>query len=98
MWIARWRWRPPPRHVSVGAMYRVHILAVLALTGSANLALAQSPPPVSDAAKELVGAWEISNAERDRRCAVNFSIDPAPGGFRLELEPQCGSVFPPLKD
>ena len=97
-WTARWPWRPPPRHVSVGAMYRVHILAVLALTGSANLALAQSPPPVSDAAKELVGAWEISNAERDRRCAVNFSIDPAPGGFRLELEPQCGSVFPLLKD
>jgi hypothetical protein len=59
---------------------------------------AQPAPPVSDAAKDLVGAWEISNADRDRRCAVTFSVDPAPGGFKLELDPACGTAFPPLKD
>jgi hypothetical protein len=78
-------------------MARVHVLAALALALSAQFAQAQSPPPVTDAAKELVGAWEISDAERSRRCPVAFSVDPAPGGFRLEFDPQCGSAFPLLK-
>jgi len=59
---------------------------------------AQPAPQVSDAAKDLVGAWEISNADRDKRCAVTFSIDPAPGGFKLQLDPACSDAFPPLKD
>ena len=25
-------------------------------------------------------AWEISNSDRDKRCPVTFSVDPAPGG------------------
>jgi hypothetical protein len=78
-------------------MARVHVLAALALALSAQFAHAQSPPPASDAAKELVGAWEISDAERSRRCPVNFSVDPAPGGFHVEFDPQCSSAFPPLK-
>jgi hypothetical protein len=78
-------------------MARVHILAALVLV-LPQLGHAQSPPPVSDAAKELVGAWEISDAERSRRCAVSFSIDRAPGGFRLEFDPECGRAFPLLKD
>ena len=53
---------------------------------------------MSDAAKELVGAWEISNSDRDKRCAVAFSTDPAPGGFKLELDPDCGNVFPAFKE
>ena len=69
-------------------------LSVLAMTGS--LARAQGTPPVSDAAKDLVGAWEISNSDRDKRCPVTFSVDPAPGGFKLEFEAGC--TIPPLKD
>jgi hypothetical protein len=71
-------------------------LAVLALT--AVFARAQGTPPVSDFAKDLVGtAWEISNSDRDKRCPVTFSIDPAPGGggFKLELDAACNIV--PLK-
>src|SRR5215475_57337 len=68
-------------------------LAVLALT--ASLAYAQTTPPVSDVAKDLVGAWEISNSDRDKRCPVSFSLDTAPGGFKLELEPDC--AIGPLK-
>src|SRR4051812_23408705 len=53
-------------------------------------------PAVSDAAKEIVGSWEISNSDRDRRCPVTFSVDPAPGGFKIDLDSACTIV--PLKD
>jgi hypothetical protein len=70
-------------------------LAVLAL--SAGAAGAQAPEP-SDAAKDMVGAWEISNAARDKTCPVTFTLDAAGGGFKLDLDESCGTAFPPLKD
>jgi hypothetical protein len=73
-------------------------LALLALAAAAGLARAQPAPPVSDAARDLVGAWEISNADRDRRCALTFSVDPAPGGLKLGLDPECGNAIPALKE
>jgi hypothetical protein len=74
------------------------IIGLWALTMATGLAHAQPAPPVSDAAKEIVGAWEISNSDRDKRCAVTFSVDPAPGGFKLEFDADCGTAIPPLKD
>src|SRR5215510_11561648 len=71
------------------------IIALVALALTTSLAHAQATPPVSDAAKDLVGAWEISNSDRDKRCPVTFSLDPAPGGFKLEFEGDCAIV--PLK-
>ena len=44
----------------------------------------------------MVGAWEISNAARDKTCPVTFNLDTAAGGFGLEQA--CGTVFPALKD
>src|SRR3954453_22747983 len=74
------------------------LLTLLTLGLALSLGRAQPAPSVSDAAKDIVGAWEISNADRDKRCAVTFSIDPAPGGFKLEFDPACGSAFPALRD
>jgi hypothetical protein len=71
---------------------------MLAFAAAVSRGHAQPAPPVSDAARELVGAWEISNADRDRRCAVTFSVNPAPGGLKLEFDPACGNAFPALKD
>jgi hypothetical protein len=75
-------------------------LAALAILFLCNtLVLAQpSPPPVSDAAKAMVGTWEMSNSDRDKRCALTFSVDPAPRGLKLELEAACAGAFPTLKD
>src|SRR5262249_52212881 len=57
----------------------------------------QGTSQLPDAAKELVaGAWEISNSDRDKRCPVSFSVDPVPGGFKLDLDPAC--AIGPLKD
>jgi hypothetical protein len=72
------------------------IIALSALAMAASLAWAEPAPPVSEAAKDLVGAWEISNSDRDKRCPVTFSTDPAPGGFKLELDADC--AIAPLKD
>jgi len=78
-------------------MYRVGLLVLLALAGGAPGAQAQSRT-AADAAKDVVGAWEISNAERDRRCVITFSADAVPGGLKLALDPGCATVFPMLKD
>jgi hypothetical protein len=66
-------------------------LALVALCGPAGAESA-----VSEAAQTMVGAWELSNVDRDRRCALTFSVDPAPGGFKLEIDPGCPTAFPTL--
>src|SRR5215470_14463172 len=83
--------------VGMGIGFRGMVaLALLVLT--AAFAHAQGTLPVSDFAKDLVAtAWEISNSDRDKRCPVTFSVDPAPGGsgFKLELDAAC--TIMPLK-
>lgn len=69
--------------------------AAMACTPAADRVFAQS---ANEAATAMTGTWEISNADRDRRCAITFSADPAPGGLKLQLDPGCATVFPPLKD
>src|SRR5262245_46998249 len=72
-------------------------LAVIALALSAVGAGAQTAAP-SDAAKEMVGAWEISNAARDKTCPLTFKLDAGAGGYKVELDEGCGKAFPSLKD
>lgn len=65
----------------------------------AGVAQAQAPaPPPGDAAKAMVGTWEISNAARDRTCPLAFSLDAAGSGYRADLDAGCGTAFPSLKD
>ena len=37
----------------------------------------------------MVGGWEISDADRDRRCPLTFSAEPAPGGFKIDFDAGC---------
>src|SRR5262245_59625446 len=67
-------------------------VAVIALALSAAGAGAQAPAP-SDAAKEMVGAWEISNAARDKTCPVTFKLDHAAGGLKIALAEASGTSF-----
>jgi Protease inhibitor Inh len=74
---------------------------ILAFLVALTVSLAQAepaPPPASDAVKDVVGNWEISNAERDKRCPATFSADEVSGGFKIELDPVCATAFPALKD
>jgi hypothetical protein len=69
------------------------------LVGLCGAALAQTaPPPPSEAAKVLIGPWEISNADRDRACAIVFRGEPASGGLKLDFDPACANVFPATRD
>jgi len=86
-------------------------LAVLAATAAmTSSAFAQNPVEVQeeqtvptvdpDSTAAMIGDWEISNADRDRTCAVTFKDAPGPaGGMKLEFNrADCAAKFPPLKD
>jgi hypothetical protein len=47
-----------------------------------------------DAAKSVVGDWEMSNADRDRKCTV--SLKPAAQGpaFAVAFDSKCAALFP----
>jgi hypothetical protein len=71
------------------------LLAVTAV-GLSVAARAQSPAPDA-AASQMVGAWEISNAARDKVCPLVFTVEPASGRYKLNVDAVCGTVFPSLK-
>ena len=58
-------------------------------------AAAQTP---SDAVTAIAGGWEISTADREKACNLTFKTDPVKGGFKVEFEKSCATVFPPTKD
>jgi hypothetical protein len=64
-------------------------------------ALAQTPPAggptPSDAMRNLVGTWELSNPDRDRKCHLTFRLDPAPPGRAVSLAQTCAAAFPDLR-
>jgi hypothetical protein len=58
--------------------------------------LAGAEALVSEAAQAMVGNWEISNTDRDRRCPLSFGVEPTAGGFGITLDPACATAFPQL--
>jgi hypothetical protein len=74
--------------------------AALALVVMLLLAAGDQARAQSDAVKAMAGSgnWEISNADRDKACMVTFKADPARTGYKLELEPACGEVFPFIRE
>jgi Protease inhibitor Inh len=77
---------------------RARLFAAMATLGICiTSAPAQAPEP-SETARAMVGAWEISNAARDKTCPLTFAVEPAAeGGYRLELDPTCTATFPAMK-
>jgi hypothetical protein len=74
-------------------------LAWLCMTGAA---LAQAPATqstiLSDSAKAMIGAWEFSNADRDKSCTATFKTDPTKVGFKVEFDANCGELFSLVRD
>lgn len=69
-------------------------LAVFAVSSAA----AQTPPTLGDSAKAVVGSWEFSNADRDKRCTAVFKADRSKIGFKVEFDAGCGELFPLVND
>lgn len=72
------------------------VLSGLLAAGGA-FAQAQPLPEPNDTARALVGVWELSNPDRDRRCTVTFKLDAAPPGRSVTLQPACAVAFPDLR-
>jgi hypothetical protein len=62
----------------------------------ASPAFAQKAPvaPLGDQAQAMLGAWEFSNAERDRICTATFKDARTAVGYRVEFDRDCVARFP----
>jgi hypothetical protein len=69
------------------------LIASVASTSCASLVLAQG-----DAGTPMIGAWELSNADRDKTCTINFKLDAAGPGRALEFQKGCAESFPETRD
>jgi hypothetical protein len=72
-------------------------LAMVFVIGLVTGASAQTSAP-SDAARAMVGAWEISDGAREKTCPLTFTVEAGDSGFRLELDASCRTIFPALKN
>ncbi len=80
----------------LAAVFGAQVVATLDLVPQA---LAQQPSPATtEAFKAMIGKWEMSNADRDRTCAITFRADPAGTAFKLEMDKACPGQMPEVKD
>jgi hypothetical protein len=79
--------------------YRQALFALCAGVMACPVAAQQTPPSpaTSEAFKAVIGKWEISNADRDRVCAITFRADSSGNVFKLELDKACAAQMPELK-
>ena len=82
-------------HSGLGAGGAVIVAAVLVVWP--DIALPQATP-LNESSRGVIGSWEFSNADRERKCTLTFKDERAGANFRLEFEPQCGDLFPFTKD
>jgi hypothetical protein len=71
-------------------------LPVFCLLATAALAQAPQTQP-SDAARALVGVWELSNPDRDRKCQLTFRLDASGPGRGVAQSSACAGAFPDLR-
>jgi Protease inhibitor Inh len=57
--------------------------------------ISQSP---NDPVTAVVGAWELSNADHDKTCRLNFRADTVSGGYKIDIDKNCPNAFPSTKD
>jgi hypothetical protein len=58
----------------------------------------QQPSQSGDPVADMIGPWELSNADHDKSCKLNFRKDTAPNGHKLDVDKNCPNVFPSTKD
>jgi hypothetical protein len=75
------------------------IFFALLILSTAASAQAQTPPPqLDESAKAIIGTWEFSNADRDKKCTATFSGERTAVGFKVEFDANCAGQFPLVAD
>jgi hypothetical protein len=74
------------------------LLIGLGVACLAGVALAQTPAPLGDSARRVVGSWEFSNADRDKTCTATLKSDPSRGGQKIEFDANCANLFPLVRE
>ena len=69
-----------------------------AIAGSYCAVATAQQAPLTDNANAMIGSWEFSNADHDKICRFTFRSDPAPGGYKVDVERSCPSLFPSTKE
>ena len=73
-------------------------LAAVSIALIASAAFVPSSRAQDDSGTPMVGAWELSNADRDKTCTINFKLDPVGPGRGLEFQKGCNEAFPETRD
>ena len=73
------------------------LIAVLLLAAVTGPAAAQAPSAPGEAAKAMVGEWEMSDADREKTCTVTFKLAPAGANYAIDLDKKCGEAFPTIR-
>jgi hypothetical protein len=79
-------------------MTRTQIAAALLIGSLASAGFALLAHAQGDTGTPMVGAWELSNADRDKTCTINFKLDAAGPGRALEFQKGCAEAFPETRD
>lgn len=58
----------------------------------------QNPQSTNDPVAAVVGAWELSNADHDKTCHLNFRADAVGNAHKIDVDKNCSNVFPSTKD
>ena len=61
-------------------------LAAVSIALIASAASAPSSRAQDDSGTPMLGAWELSNAVRDKTCTINFKLDPVGPARGLEFQ------------
>lgn len=47
---------------------------------------------------DFLGDWSIQNGDASKSCKVTLSREVTIGGLMIDVDPQCGKVFPVMND
>jgi hypothetical protein len=72
------------------------IFLTLAMICLPLAASAQGGARLNEAAQTMLGAWELSNAGRDKICIVTFKSGRTAVGYQVTLAPDCIAQYPLL--
>jgi hypothetical protein len=73
------------------------LLVLLSASTASAQALMDLDAVDSQTLEEFLGDWSIQNADSSKSCKVTLSREVTIGGLEIDVDPDCGKVFPVMK-